>query len=55
MSEPDTPQERDDKADALKQEREVKAADLERELKHFRWEVRGYYTLVFIYIFSQIF
>lgn len=39
----DTPQERVDKAEVLA-----------REVKRFRWEVRGYYAITILYLISEI-
>ena len=51
----DTPQERDDKADVLTQEREDTAEQLAEEFRKFKWETRGFYAFVLLYLISEIF
>jgi hypothetical protein len=51
----DTPQERDDKADALEEERLDMADVLARQFTRFKWETRGYYALLILYLISEIF
>jgi len=57
--------ERVDRASDLEQERVVRAVDLEKEridraeslakeLNRFRWEVRGYYAIIFLFILSEV-
>jgi hypothetical protein len=55
MSTSDTPDERDAKAEVLEDKRHARAAALAeeaeitaREFRRFKWEVRGYYLVVFV-------
>jgi hypothetical protein len=50
----DSPQEREDKADELAQETEDKADKLARQVRRFRWEVRFYYAVLFLFIVGEI-
>jgi hypothetical protein len=50
----DSPQERDDKADDLAEERAVRAATLAVQLTRFRWEVRFYYLIVLLVVVTDI-
>lgn len=52
---PDTPQERDDKAAKVEQDRIDFAEAVAKQLNRFKWEVRGYCAIGLLYIISQIF
>ena len=51
---PDTPKERDEKAAKIEEQRVAEALEVAKQLQRFKWEIRGYCAIGFLYIISQI-